>query len=325
MKKILARTAVGLLAVLATAVLGITGWASARWDRTYDDAPLPTLRASHDPAVIERGRYLAYGPALCVSCHTANADVKRVEAGEQLPLAGGHEWKLPFGTVRSPNLTPDSATGIGRYTDAQLARMLRHAVRPDGRAALPFMAYQNLSDDDVVALISFLRAQPAVRRAVASNDLNMLGKVVATFMIEPKGPEGTPPAHTPTGPSVERGRYLVEAASDCVGCHSQRNHVDGSFSGPKLAGGGTFPIEGDTAHVLVSPNLTPDPTTGRIARWTEDQFVARFRAGRVLEKSYMPWGPLSRASDEDLRSIYRYLQSIPAVEHHTGELVQKKK
>lgn len=324
MKKLLARTAVGLLAVLATAVLGITGWASARWDRTYD-APLPALQASRDSAVIERGRYLAYGPAACVSCHTANADAKRVEAGEPLPLAGGHEWTLPFGTVRSPNLTPDAETGIGRYTDAQLARMLRHAVRPDGRAALPFMAYQNLADDDVVALLSYLRAQPAVRRAVAPNDLNLLGKVVATFLVKPKGPERTPPAHAPVGPSVERGRYLVEAASDCVGCHSQRNPVDGSFSGPKLAGGGTFPIEGDTAHVLVSPNLTPDPTTGRIARWTEDQFVARFRAGRVLEKSYMPWGVLSRTSDDDLRSIYRYLQSLPPVVHETGESVQKKK
>jgi mono/diheme cytochrome c family protein len=203
--------------------------------------------------------------------------------------------------------------------------MLRHNVRPDGRAGIGFMAFQNLSDDDVVAVLSFLRAQKPVRHAVRPHDYNVLGKTMLALLAKPKGPDGTPPAHTPAGPSVERGRYLVTAASDCVGCHTQRNMLDGSFTGPKLAGGGVFPVEGDTAHVFVSPNLTPDPATGRIARWTEDQFVARFRMGRTIPKSYMPWGMLSRMTDEDLRSIYRYLQSIPPVVNHTGEAFQKKK
>ena len=324
MKKIVLRTLLGLVAVIFTGAMGLAGYASARWDRTWD-APLPTLRASTDGAAIARGRYLAYGPALCAECHVANELTKRVEAGEEIPLSGGHEWALPLGTIRSPNLTPDSATGIGRYTDAQLARMLRHMVRPDGRAAAPFMAFQNLSDDDVVAILSFLRAQPPVRNAVAPNDLNLLGKVVSTFLIKPKGPDGDPPAHTPAGPSVERGSYLLTAASDCVGCHTARNMVDGSFTGPKLAGGGTFPVEGEPDKMLVSPNLTPDPKTGRIVSWTEDQFVDRFRAGKVLPKTYMPWGALSRMTEDDLRSVYRYLKSLPPVEHDTGPVIQAKK
>jgi mono/diheme cytochrome c family protein len=324
MKKLVTRIVLGLLAVILTGALGLAGYASARWDRTFD-APLPNLRASTDSAVIARGRYLAYGPALCAECHVANELTRRVEAGEQVPLSGGHEWALPLGTIRSPNLTPDSATGIGRYTDAQIARMLRHMVKPDGHAAAPFMGFQNLSDDDVVAILSFLRAQPAVRNAVAPNDLNLMGKVVATFLIKPKGPDGDPPAHTPAGPSVERGRYIVTAASDCVGCHTMRSMVDGSFTGPKLAGGGTFPVEGEPGKVLVSPNLTPDPKTGRIAHWTEDQFVARFRQGKVLPKTYMPWGAVSRMTEDDLRSVYRYLQSLPPVEHDTGPVIQEKK
>jgi mono/diheme cytochrome c family protein len=210
-------------------------------------------------------------------------------------------------------------------SDAHLARMLRHMVRHDGRAALPFMGFQNLSDDDVVAIISFLRAQPPVRNAVAPHDVTFLGKLVAAYLIRPRGPEGTPPAHTPAGPSVARGEYIVTAASDCIGCHTQRNPIDGSFTGPKLAGGGVLPVEGDTAHVFVTPNLTPDPRTGRIARWTEDQFVARFRAGKVYPKSHMPWGLISRASEDDLRSIYRYLQTVPPVVNATGESIQKRK
>jgi mono/diheme cytochrome c family protein len=324
MKKLITRILLGLLAVLVAGGLGLTGYASIRWDRTFD-APLPNLHATGDSAVIARGRYLAYGPAMCAECHVANELTKRVEAGEQLPLSGGHEWVLPVGTIRSPNLTPDSATGIGRYTDAQLARMLRHMVKPDGRAAAPFMGFQNLADEDVVAILSFLRSQPPVRNEVASRDLNVLGKVVSTFLIKPKGPEGDPPAHAPAGPSVERGRYIVTAASDCVGCHTARGGLDGHFTGPKLAGGGTFPVEGEPNKVLVSPNLTPDPKTGRIASWTEDQFVARFRQGKVLPKTYMPWGAVSRMTEDDLRSVYRYLQSLPPVEHDTGPVIQDKK
>jgi mono/diheme cytochrome c family protein len=324
MKKLLKRIVLGLLAVIVTGGLGLTGYASARWDRTFD-APLPNVHASTDSAVVARGRYLAYGPAMCAECHVSNELTRRVEAGEEVPLGGGHEWKLPVGTIRSPNLTPDPATGIGRYTDAQLARMLRHMVKPDGRAAAPFMGFQNLSDDDVVALISFLRAQPAVRNAVESRDLNLIGKMVATFLIKPKGPEGDPPAHTPAGPSVERGRYIVTAASDCVGCHTARGGLDGHFTGPKLGGGGTFPMEGEPNKILVSPNLTPDPKSGRVAHWTEDQFVARFRQGKVLPKSYMPWGAVSRMTEDDLRSVYRYLQSIPPVAHDPGPSIQEKK
>ena len=323
-KTLLKRLAVGIPAVIVVAGLGLSGYAMLRWDRTFD-APLPDVHASTDSAVIARGRYLAYGPALCAACHVASDLNPRLDKGEQVPLSGGHVWKFPLGTFRSPNLTPDPETGIGRVSDAHLARMIRHMVRRDGRAALPFMAFQNLSDDDLVAIISFLRSQPPVRNAVRPHDITFLGKVVAAYLIKPKGPDGTPPAHTPAGPSVARGEYLVNAASDCIGCHTQRNPIDGSFTGPKLAGGGTFPVEGEPDKVLVSPNLTPDPKTGRIYAWTEDQFVARFRQGKVLPKTYMPWGAVSRMTDEDLRSVYRYLKSLPPVVNETGPVVQEKK
>jgi mono/diheme cytochrome c family protein len=323
--KLVARIAVGVLALILVALIGLVGVAQARWDRTFDDsAPTPTLTASTDSAVIARGRYLAYGPAYCAFCHTANGMGRRVDAGEEPPLSGAHQWDIPPGLIRSPNITPDSTTGIGRFTDAQLVRAIRYGVRHDGRAMLPFMAYQNLSDEDVVALISFLRAQPPVRNAVPDHNVNMLGKAVLAFFIKPKGPDGAPPPRSPAGPSVERGRYLAEAVSDCAGCHTKRSNMDGSFTGPRFAGGGTFPIEGKPTHVMVTPNLTPDSATGRISRWTEDQFVARFRAGRTIKESPMPWGPLRKMSDDDLRSLYRYLRTLPPVNNATGELIQLK-
>ena len=325
MKKALIRTAIGALVVVLVAILGIAGVAQARWDRTFDDeAPMPTLAASTDSAVIARGRYLAYGPAYCAGCHTANGSASRIEAGEELPLSGGHVWDIPPGVLRSANITPDTATGIGRFTDAQLVRAIRHGVRHDGRAMLPFMAYQNLSDEDVVALISFLRAQPPVKHAVPDHDPTMLGKAVLAFMIKPKGPDGTPPERSPVGLSVERGKYLAESVSDCAGCHTKRNPMDGSFTGPRFAGGGSFSIDSKPGYVIITPNLTPDSATGRIAHWTEDQFVARFRAGRTIKESPMPWGPLRKMSDDDLRSIYRYLRTLPPVNNPTPEGLQKK-
>ena len=114
-----------------------------------------------------------------------------------LPLAGGRPFHLPFGTIYSRNLTPDVETGIGRYTDGELARVLRHSVKPDGRAALPFMESQNLSEEDLTAIISFLRSQPPVRRAVPDHDLNLVGKAVIAFLIEPVGPSGPVMKRTP--------------------------------------------------------------------------------------------------------------------------------
>lgn len=315
----------GIASVPVLAVGGLGAAGQARWDRTFE-ATAPALRASTDPAVIARGKYLAYGPAHCASCHTRPEAWPRLDAGEEVALAGGNEFELPFGSIYTPNLTPDAETGIGRWSDGQLARMLRHGVRPDGRAALPFMEFQNLSDEDVVAVISFLRSQPAVRSEVPEHRLNALGKVLMSFVIEPIGPAGTPPA---TGPAeaatVERGGYLVNNVANCAGCHSKRNPMDGAYVGERLAGGQEMVRESDPAQVFVTPNLTPDPETGHIHGWSEDQFVARFRAGRQYPDSHMPWGPYTKMSDTDLRAIYRYLRSVPPVKNATGPIVQSAK
>jgi hypothetical protein len=108
-----------------------------RWTRTFD-APYPDIHATRDPVVIARGEYLAYGPAACAYCHVPKSEWTRLDAGDALPLSGLHLFRLPMGDLYSANLTPDGATGVGRRTDGELARILRHGVRADGRAAFPF-------------------------------------------------------------------------------------------------------------------------------------------------------------------------------------------
>ncbi|HEX7705694.1 MAG TPA: c-type cytochrome [Thermoanaerobaculia bacterium] len=318
--KRLSRLAVRASLVVATLALLFVAVVLVRSHRTFD-APYPELSASSDPAVIERGRYLAYGPAHCVNCHTANDEGEAVKAGKMIPLAGGHLFDLPFGRIYTNNLTPDPETGIGRYTDQELARVLRHGVRRDGRAAVPFMEAQNMSDEDLVAIISFLRSQEPVRRLVPDHDFNLLGKALTAFMFKPVGPSRPVLAETPLEGTAERGEYLATSVASCASCHTRRNMLTGRYEAAEFAGGFVFDL--DEERVIVTPNLTP-ARVGRITTWDEEQFVGRFGAGVGIEGSHMPWRQFQKMSDADLRAIYRYLRSLDPVEADPGPSIQRR-
>ena len=319
LKKITAWT----LVTLATIAVAFVAVVLVRSQRTFD-APYPQIQASTEPAVIERGRYLVYGPAHCVACHTPNEQEDAIKAGATPPLIGGHKFELPFGNVYGPNLTPDKETGIGRYTDGELARTLRHGVMPGGRAAIPFMEFQHLSDEDLTAVISFLRAEKPVRNAVPDNELNFIGKAVMAFAMEPVGPSRPLLAKTPAEGTMERGEYLATSVANCAACHTKRNLVTGEFISARFAGGMEFDVPGDEDRLVVSPNLTPSKT-GRITNWDEEQFLGRFAAGVGIRQSHMPWRQFQKMSESDLRSIYRYLKTLQPVENDPGPSLQVKK
>ncbi|MFL6244907.1 MAG: c-type cytochrome [Thermoanaerobaculia bacterium] len=140
------------------------------------------------------------------------------------PLTGGNIFTLPLGTFYTPNLTPDRETGIGRRKDGELARILRYGVRADGRAALPFMEFHEMSDDDLQAVISFLRSQPAIRNKVRQHEPTFLGKAILAFVMKPIGPKSTPPVTAPAEEAtVERGEYMANNLAGCVACHTKRS------------------------------------------------------------------------------------------------------
>ena len=296
-RKILKWTGITLVALVAIVLATV----AARWDRTFD-VPTPELKSSSDPTVIARGRYLAFGPAHCSDCHAGLESRAVLAQGGTPPLSGGMVFDIPPGVIRVPNITPDSATGIGKLTDGQIARMIRYGVRHDGRAALPFMEFNNMNDSDIVAVLSFLRSQAPASHAVEPTNLNWMGKAVTAFMLEPLTPAATPVAN--------RGEYIVDALANCAGCHTQRSMVSGAFTGPRLRGGIPMESSVNAAIKLTPPDLTGNPG-GRTALWTEDEFVARFHAGERIPGSPMPWQAFGRMSEEDVRSIYRYLKSVP--------------
>ncbi len=308
-----------LLAVAGTLVLAVAAAAAyvASRQNLRFDAPYPEIAASTDSAVVARGEYLLSAVANCASCHGATGQHDSLVAGAHVALSGGGVFDIPPGKFYMPNITPDSATGIGAISDAAIARALRHGVGHDGRALLPFMEMQGLSDEDLTAVISYLRRQEPVANLVPAHEYTLLGKVVrATVLANPVGPNETPPQVSPRGATVENGRYLAESVSLCWACHTQRDMASGKLVGPRY--GGAIGFEEAAGQSWSPPNLTKDPGTGVLGRLGEDQFVARFRSGRVLPGSPMPWEHFSRMDEDDLRAIYRFLATLPAVVRDVG-------
>jgi len=138
------------------------------------------------------------------------------------------------------------------------------------------------------------------------------------MLSKPVGPSATPLAQAPHGVSIETGHYLVESVALCWSCHTERSQMTGAFTGPRYGGTKNFKEIDDPTHSWSPPNITSDTETGRLGKMNEDQFVARFRQGRVLPGSPMPWQAFARMSEDDLRSIYRYLKSVTPVKRDVG-------
>jgi mono/diheme cytochrome c family protein len=307
-----------LWAVLAIVlvIVAIVGYIQLSWNKTFD-APYPDITASTDPVLIERGRYLAYGPSHCATCHVPMDKIMDVENGLQMPMIGGWNEFVPgFGTFRAPNLTPDPETGIGKLTDAQLARTIRYGVKHDGTLLPPFMLFQGMSDEDLTAVISFLRSQEPVRNVVEPSEYGFVAKAVITFgLLKPEGPEGTPPKSIQQDTTIEYGKYIAHNLGNCLGCHVKIDET-GNQVNSNFAGGGIFPANPHSnGDAVVSPNLTPHKGTGVMTEWDEAFFIDRFKGGRLHPGSPMPWGAFSRMTENDLKALYRYLHSLEPVDY----------
>ena len=312
------RVLLGLALFLAVAVAALAIYVASRQHLRFN-APEPPIAASADTAVIARGHYVVRVVGNCAACHGATDQVKAYRAGVDVPLSGGFEFKIPPGEFRVRNITPDPETGIGRVSDGAIARALRFGIGQDGRALLPFMEVQGLSDEDLVAVVSYLRTQPPVHNPVPDHHYNLLGRIVrATVLANPVGPKFPPPHQSPRGATVENGRYLAGSVANCWACHTARNPNTGELTGPLYGGTKAYTDDNDPGRTWSPPNLTPDPKTGRSAIFTEDQFVARFRAGTVIPGSPMPWQAFRLMTDDDIRAIYRFLKTLPPVENDAG-------
>lgn len=300
-KKILKWTGIILLLLITGVSITVMMRQRIKYDRPY-----PAITASADTTVIARGRQIVFGLGHCADCHSPRNNDSLLKLGIEPALTGGFEFNLPFGKIYTKNITPDKETGIGNYTDAEMARALRYGVHPDGTVVYPFMPFNNMTDEDLTAVISYLRAQKPVYNKVPTHNLNVMGKVVQAFLLQPVGPSGEVAATIKRDSTAAYGKYLANSVGNCSGCHTARSST-GDFIGEPFAGGSTMDEPGGS---FTPPNLTPH-STGRLYGWSEQNFINRFRLGRVQKGSPMPWNSYQKMSDMELKAIYAYLKTLP--------------
>jgi len=274
-------------------------------------AAAPALAAS--PAEIARGKYIFGATAGC-GCHTEPKGPAN---------AGGRKFDGPFGTVYSTNITPDTKTGIGGWTDEQIIKAIRLGRRPNGERILPihpFTSFNGMAEDDLGALVAFLRTVQPVNRPNTPKRITvpMFESVFLPAWLMTFAATETPPPAAPVA-GVARGEYLVRTVAHCGECHTPRSAVTMAVDNSRFLAGNakkTGP-EGQA-----TPNITPDNATG-IGDWTEEQIATYLGTGKrpdgdvaggLMEEGIQ--GTLAGFKDMtkvDLAAIARYLKSIPAV------------
>ena len=305
--------------ILAAAVAALAGagaaWVLLTWDADYSAMARPAITASADPAVIARGDYVYNAVAHCGICHGGPSSISR-KRGDRFPAVGGYVFEAgPFGRFVARNLTADTETGLGAWRDGDIARAIRSGVDRDGHF-IPLMKFGvgPFSDEDLVAVVSYVRTLPAVRRQEEPEVWGFLGKALAATRMRPAAQIAPPYAAPSAEPSVARGAYLANGPAACRFCHTRHDPMAGFVeTAPPFSGGDVEPDETDPTQEFEAPNLTPDPASSPMAAWDEGTFLRRFRGGVVYRGTHMPWENFAELTDADIRSLYRYLRTLPPV------------
>lgn len=257
--------------------------------------------AAHAETALERGAYLVNTIGTCGNCHTARGGPMKGKA-----FAGGNSFggpKAPF-TAYASNLTPDKETGIGRWTDAQIITAIREGVRPDGSIIGPPMAielYRNISDNDVKAMVAYLRTVKPVKNKVKKSTYRM--------PLHKGKPAGRVADVSKSDP-VKYGAYLSGPLGHCIECHTPQ--IRGRFDYKKQLGRGGRVFHGPWGR-SVSRNMTPHREDG-LGKWSAKQIKRAITEGVRPDgtklKPPMSYGLYKKVSASDMDAIVAYLKSL---------------
>ncbi|HEX9007609.1 MAG TPA: c-type cytochrome [Bacteroidota bacterium] len=309
-----------VLTVLVVIVLALAIYVHLSWDRTID-RPVPALSAPRDSASIARGEHLFKDTWQCWTCHASPA------TDGNAPPSGGMVFDLRatgpgFGLFYSKNLTPDSATGLGAWTDGEIVQAIREGVTRERRMLFPIMPVdwlKGLSDRDALALVAYLRSIPPVTDPVHANEPSFVAKALVAFGVIRPVPAITAPIAAPLPePTPQYGQYFAMHGAGCADCHCPRNLSNGRFYDDSLFSGSSVAFGNPRLTPLTSyaRNITPDNTDG-IGLWNEGQFTNAVTMGlrpdsTVLDP-HMPYSGYKALSDDELRAVYLFLKSLPPI------------
>ena len=260
--------------------------------------------------LITKGRYVFALAGGC-GCHTAEGGPTN---------AGGRPLKTPFGTFYGTNITSDPNHGIGKWTDKELIEGIRLGLRPDGSVmspVMPYPAFNGMSDEDVTALVAYLRTLPAVARENQPHKLSIplmsFGNRIWSWLFF------TPTIAPSQAPKegLERGRYISEHVAHCQECHTPRT-LWGTLDRSRDLAGNPSGIDGE-----VTPNITPDPETG-VGKWSQDDMISLLKSGflpnmdnvqglMALVIEGVPEGGYKDMTDADALTVTQYLKNVPPI------------
>ena len=272
----------------AAAVVGIGLLFPAPYTVSAESNAVTVTHGPDEPGM-SRGEYLAH-VGDCVACHTH-------QSGK--PFAGGFAMPTPFGTLYSPNITPDDATGIGQWTADEFYHMLHTGHSRDGTLlypAMPFPAYTKVTREDSDALFAYLRTLKPVSQSNRENELRfpynnrslMFGWRALYFT------EGTFKPAPRQSVQFNRGAYLVQGLGHCASCHSTINALGGSSEDSAFAGG-LIPLQN-----WYAPSLTSNQESG-LGNWSVPDIAALLKGGTSMRGAV--YGPMAEVTHDSLQYL----------------------
>lgn len=288
--KIAAIATAGLAAAAAaTLALGSVAADSKKQRKVHVDVrPIALLQ---DAASVQRGRYL-FNSRGCTECHGADG------AGREFINDGKGM------VVHAPNITTGPGGVVAAYRAEDWVRTIRHGVKPDGRPAfiMPSEDYARMTDEDLTALVAYVRQMPGVTGRGADMQVPALVKALYAFGLVQDAAEKIdhampPPAPVPEDVSLAHGAYV---ANMCIGCH-----------GAHLSGGR---IPGAPPEWPAAANLTPGEGSAMKAYANAAQFQQMLRTGKRPDGStvstVMPFASLKELNEVDAQALYLYLANV---------------
>lgn len=281
--------------------------AAALWFLT---APATIAASALTPRApdLANGR-IVFEAAGCASCHATPKQADRTRLG------GGLALNSPFGTFYAPNISPDAADGIGRWSEAAFVSAVQRGTAPDGAhlyPAFPYAAYAHARLDDIRDLFGYIKTLPPVTGRAPDNELAFpfnIRRAVGVWKLLFFSDRPFRPDPARSAP-WNRGAYLVDSLGHCAECHSPRNLLGGITASQRFAGGPSPDGKG----------FVPNITQKGLAEWSEAD-IASFLDNGMTPDGDSAGGAMaevirntSQLGQDDRAAIATYIKSLPPVE-----------